>query len=93
LAGRADFGGATAFGGAGCFWGVEVAFRRVPGVIDAAVGHAGGMVADASYEQVRTGRHRRPIVTEIVPFSDFYPAEEYHQRYLEKGGLATCALP
>jgi peptide methionine sulfoxide reductase MsrA len=85
--------GRAAFGGAGCFWGVEVAFRRVPGVIDAAVGHAGGMVADASYEQVRTGRHRRPIVTEIVPFSDFYPAEEYHQRYLEKRGLATCALP
>jgi peptide-methionine (S)-S-oxide reductase len=136
--------------GAGCFWGVEVAFRRVSGVSDAAVGYAGGTVADPSYEQVCTGRTghaevvqveydpakvsyeqlldvfwanhdptqlnrqgpdvgtqyrsvvfyhdeaqvqaaraskealqasgrwRRPIVTEIVPFSSFYPAEEHH---------------
>ena len=151
--------------GAGCFWGVEVAFRRVSGVSDAAVGYAGGTVAGPSYEQVCTGRTghaevvqveydpakvsyeqlldvfwanhdptqlnrqgpdvgtqyrsvvfyhdeaqvqaaraskealqasgrwRRPIVTEIVPFSSFYPAEEHHQRFLEKRGLATCALP
>jgi peptide-methionine (S)-S-oxide reductase len=151
--------------GAGCFWGVEVAFRQVPGVTDAAVGYAGGSVAAPSYEMVCTGRtghaevvqveydpekvsyerllevffanhdptqlnrqgpdfgtqyrsvifyhdqeqerlaraakealqasgrHRHPIVTQIEPFSTFYRAEDYHQRYLEKRGLASCALP
>jgi peptide-methionine (S)-S-oxide reductase len=151
--------------GAGCFWSVEVAFRQVPGVIDAAVGYAGGTVADLSYQQVCTGRtghaevvqveydpaqvsyeqlldvffanhdptqlnhqgpdvgtqyrsvifyhdeaqaeaaraakealqasgrYRRPVMTEIVPFSNFFRAEEYHQRYLAKRGLASCAVP
>jgi peptide-methionine (S)-S-oxide reductase len=151
--------------GAGCFWGVEVAFRQLRGVSDAAVGYAGGAVPDPSYQQVCTGRtghaevvqveydpaqvsyeqlldvffanhdptqlnrqgpdvgtqyrsvvfyhdeaqaqaaraakealqacgrYRRPVVTEIVPFSNFFRAEEYHQRYLEKRGLASCAVP
>ena len=41
----------------------------------------------------RSGRWRSPIVTEITPASTFYWAEKYHQRYLEKHGLASCHLP
>jgi methionine-S-sulfoxide reductase len=37
-------------------------------------------------------RFRRPIVTEIVPATEFWRAEEYHQQYLEKRGLAHCHL-
>ena len=150
--------------GAGCFWGVEVAFRNVPGVKDALVGYLGGTLANPTYKDVCTGRTghaevvqvqydprevsydrllevfwenhdpttlnrqgpdvgtqyrsaifyhtpqqkaaaeaskarleasgklRRPVVTEITPASTFYPAEDYHQRYLEKRGLASCHI-
>ncbi len=33
---------------------------------------------------------KRPIATEITSVSNFYPAEDYHQRYLEKRGMASC---
>jgi peptide-methionine (S)-S-oxide reductase len=48
-------------------------------------------VARASKEELeRSGRHRRPIVTEILPAAEFWPAEEYHQCYLAKRGQAHC---
>ena len=155
---------AKALFGAGCFWGVEAAFRQVAGVLATAVGYSGGRKENPSYEDVcsgrtghaevveveydptkvsydklldvfwenhdpttlnrqgpdvgeqyrsaiffldpeqeaaarasrerleKSGRYKRPIVTEITPASKFYRAEEYHQRYLEKHGLAHCRI-
>jgi len=150
--------------GAGCFWGIEVAFRNVDGVVDVAVGYAGGHTDKPTYEQVcsdttghaevvqveydpekvsyktllktfweihdptqmnrqgpdvgsqyrsiifthtpeqekeaeasrdelqASGKYKGEIVTEIVSAMPFYRAEEYHQRYLEKHGRATCKI-
>src|SRR5579885_2014782 len=49
--------------------------------------------ARASKERLQaSGKYRRPIVTVIEPARTFYTAEEYHQRYLQKHGLATCRI-
>ena len=150
--------------GAGCFWGVQAAFDRIPGVVETAVGYEGGTLADPSYRDVCTDRtghvevlqitfdpahvsyehllgaffrehnptqlnrqgpdhgtqyrsvifyhsaeqqhaasatierltaeHKfsNPIVTQVVPAETFWPAEEYHQKYLEKRGATSCHI-
>ncbi len=40
----------------------------------------------------KSGKFKNPIVTEIVPASTFYRAEEYHQQYFEKGGIGGCMI-
>ena len=47
--------------------------------------------AEASKERAQA-RYSKPIATTIEPASTFWPAEDYHQRYLEKRGLATCRI-
>ncbi len=148
--------------GAGCFWGVEAAFRRLPGVVDVAAGYSGGHMPNPTYKDVCShttghaevvqvtfdpqkisydqlldlfwqihnptqvnrqgpdvgtqyrsaifvhspeqkaiaekskaalaagGKFQRPIATEITTAGPFYRAEEYHQKYLEKHGAASC---
>ena len=147
---------------AGCFWGVEAAFRNTEGVTATRVGYTGGHTPNATYHDVcsggtghaeavevefdparvsyeqllnvfweehdpttmnrqgpdvgtqyrsgifyvddaqrasaeaskaaleASGKYRKPIVTEITAATAFWPAEDYHQQYLEKRGRATC---
>lgn len=148
---------------AGCFWGVEDIFRKIPGVINTDVGYTGGSVDNPTYDLVRlgtsghaeavyiefdphkisyekileyffrlhdpttlnqqgndlgsqyrsaifyqnetqkliaekvinvvnkSGKWKKTIVTQVVPASKFFKAEEYHQDYLVKNPKGyTC---
>jgi peptide-methionine (S)-S-oxide reductase len=51
-----------------------------------------GVAAARLAELEKSGRFRRPIVTQIEPAPTFYRAEEYHQQYLAKHGRTHCAI-
>ena len=48
--------------------------------------------SESKQRQEESGKFGKPIVTEIVPAVMFYPAEEYHQQYIAKGGRSSCHI-
>ena len=70
---------AKAMFGAGCFWGVEAAFRRIDGVIDAAVGYAGGHKENPTYQEVCANGTGHAEVVEV----EYDPAQVSYGELLD----------
>jgi peptide-methionine (S)-S-oxide reductase len=64
---------------AGCFWGVEAAFREIPGVTATRVGYTGGTAENPSYKQVCSGRTRHAEAVQV----DFDPAKVTYEQLLD----------
>jgi len=69
----------TAVFGMGCFWGAERVFWQVPGVFSTAVGYAGGLTENATYEEVCTGMTGHTEVVLVV----FDPAKVSYEQLLK----------
>ena len=66
--------------GAGCFWGVEEAFRKVEGVVETAVGYMGGGDKETTYEEVCTDTTGHAEVIQM----EFAPEQVSYRELLEK---------
>jgi peptide-methionine (S)-S-oxide reductase len=64
---------------AGCFWGIEAAFRQIPGVLDVVVGYSGGRTENPSYEQVCSGRTGHAEAAQV----SFDPAQVSYDQLLD----------
>ena len=64
---------------AGCFWGIETAYRRLEGVLDVAVGYEGGSTDSPSYQDVCTGQTGHAEVVEV----DYDPEKISYDELLE----------